>query len=356
MPTAQFPKTYTAFQFEEVKGPLVKVEKPWKDPQANQVIIKVLASGVCGRYVNFMLVTNPYLMPYYSDTVVQAGFIGNPWPRVPGHEVIGDIVAVHPTVTGWKVGDRVGAPWRGGHCNVCKNCQAGLFTACEVGTTYTTGKRAPRMYCSLPLTSYAGGWRDGGYSQYCIIDITGICPLPNDIEPVEMAPMMCAGVTVYSAYSLRETTRHCRLTDGTRGHTVTGHPARRDRRCPRNWVSNSVLFSNILLTYRCRGLGHLAIQFYHAMGYRTIAISSGSGKRDLSLKLGAHEYIDSSKQNVVEELKKLGGADVIASTVPNAQGAFDLLEGLAYKGKLLILGLTGDMATLMPGMPESELV
>ena len=139
-----------------------------------------------------------FLIFCISDTVVQLGLIGNPWPRVPGHEIIGDIVAVHPSVTEWKVGQRVGAPWRGGYCGHCQKCQAGIFTACAVGPTRTTGAQTPHRLRS-ELTPAPGGFKDGGYSQYCLIDIEGICSIPTDVEPVEIAPMMCAGVTVYSA-------------------------------------------------------------------------------------------------------------------------------------------------------------
>ena len=85
------------------------------------------------------------------------------------------------------------------------------------------------------------------------------------------------------------------------------------------------------------------------MGYKTIAISSSSVKKNLALKLGAHMYLDESKDNVIEELQNLGGADVIVSTLPKAQEALNMLEGLTYEGKLLVLGLTAETATFLPG-------
>lgn len=96
------------------------------------------------------------------------------------------------------------------------------------------------------------------------------------------------------------------------------------------------------------GLGHLAIQYSKAMGYRTVAISSSSSKKELSLRLGADVYIDESTQDAVEELQKLGGADMIVSTAPTSAGAWKMLGGLAFEGKLVVVSLPTDVAPLSP--------
>ena len=85
------------------------------------------------------------------------------------------------------------------------------------------------------------------------------------------------------------------------------------------------------------GLGHLAIQYANKFGYRVVAISSGSQKRDFARQLGAHEYVDSSKGDPGEALQKLGGASLILSTAPSAEVITPLLKGLGLLGKLLIL-------------------
>ena len=85
------------------------------------------------------------------------------------------------------------------------------------------------------------------------------------------------------------------------------------------------------------------------MGYYTVAISSSSTKKDLAFQLGANAYIDESKDDAVAELQKLGGADVIVNTVPDAQGALNIIEGLAFAGKILILGLRYGTASFNPG-------
>jgi len=95
------------------------------------------------------------------------------------------------------------------------------------------------------------------------------------------------------------------------------------------------------------GIGHLAIQYCKSMGYKTIALSSSSSKRDLALKLGAHEYIDQSAVlNAASELEKLGGAKLIVCTAPSTKAIQELLGGLGIGGKLLILALPRDTIEL----------
>ena len=84
------------------------------------------------------------------------------------------------------------------------------------------------------------------------------------------------------------------------------------------------------------------------MGFKTVAISSSASKRDISLQLGADVFIDESTQDVVAELQKLGGADVIATTVPSAEAILKMIDGLAYEGKLLVLSLPLDSAPFQP--------
>jgi D-arabinose 1-dehydrogenase-like Zn-dependent alcohol dehydrogenase len=97
------------------------------------------------------------------------------------------------------------------------------------------------------------------------------------------------------------------------------------------------------------GLGHLAVQFAHKMGFRTVALSSSDSKRQLAAELGASEYIDGSKVNQAEALAKLGGAKLIVCTAPSSEVIQGLLPGLAIGGQLLILALTEE-ATLPLGM------
>lgn len=94
------------------------------------------------------------------------------------------------------------------------------------------------------------------------------------------------------------------------------------------------------------GLGHLALQFSKAMGFRTVALSSSPAKREVAFQLGATEYIDGSKVNQVEALQELGGAKVIVCTAPNPEAIQDLLGGLQVGGQLLVLALPEEPAKI----------
>ena len=85
------------------------------------------------------------------------------------------------------------------------------------------------------------------------------------------------------------------------------------------------------------GLGHLAIQYARKMGFRTVAVSTGSSKKDFAFDLGATDYIDTSKENAAEALQKMGGASMVVVTAPNAKIMGPLINGIAPTGTLLIL-------------------
>jgi D-arabinose 1-dehydrogenase-like Zn-dependent alcohol dehydrogenase len=112
----QIPTSCRAVVIEKPGAPWAIKQVPISLPKAGQVLIKVHACGVC-----------------HSDSFLQQGAFGDgaSFPRIPGHEVIGTIVAVGEGETKWKEGDRVGGPWHGGHDGVCKSCNRGLFQICQ---------------------------------------------------------------------------------------------------------------------------------------------------------------------------------------------------------------------------------
>src|SRR5689334_4850264 len=203
----------------------------------------------------------------HSDAMTKEGlFPGIQYPRAPGHEVAGMIDAVGAGVAGWSVGQRVGVGWHGGHCGHCDSCRRGDYVTCQVAF-------------QIPGISY-----DGGYADYMIAPAGALAAIPEGLSPVEAAPLMCAGVTTFNAL------RH----SGARaGDTVA--------------------------VLGVGGLGHLGVQFAAKMGFRTVAVARGADKGPLAQKLGAHAYVDSTKQDVAAELTKMGGARVILSTVTDAQ-------------------------------------
>ncbi|KAI0368656.1 GroES-like protein [Pilatotrama ljubarskyi] len=271
------PDSYVAYAFTEVGGRLRKITVPWKDPQDGQVMVKVLACGVCG-----------------SDAVIPEGGIPTQFPRIPGHEIIGDVVAIPPTEKVWKLGQRVGGGWHGGHCLTCPRCRLGDFITCE-------------------KEDINGVSKDGGYAEYATLRSEAVVAVPDGLDPAEAAPLLCAGVTTFNSL------RHMNIT-------------------PPDYVAVQGI----------GGLGHLGLQIANAMGYRVIALSSGSSKEALARQLGAHEYIDGSKVDQAEALKALGGAKVIMCTAPNSDVIQSLLSGLAVDGTLLLIALEPKPLTISP--------
>jgi D-arabinose 1-dehydrogenase-like Zn-dependent alcohol dehydrogenase len=256
-----------AVQVAKANGPFEVVEREIPEPGARQVRVKVEACGVC-----------------HSDAFVKAGqFPGLALPRIPGHEVAGKIDAVGEHVTSWKVGDRVGVGWHGGHCFECSACRHGNFINCE-------------------KAQVTGISFDGGYAEYMIAPQAALARIPDALDAADAGPLLCAGVTTYNAM---------RNSGAIAGQTVA--------------------------VQGIGGLGHLALQYAARMGFRVIAISRGADKEDLARKLGAHEYVDTDKVKASEGLQKLGGADLVLATAPNAEAIASTVDGLKARGKLLIV-------------------
>jgi D-arabinose 1-dehydrogenase-like Zn-dependent alcohol dehydrogenase len=248
------------------------VEKQFPDPGPGHVRVRVHACGVC-----------------HSDSLTKAGiWPGIQFPRVPGHEVAGVLDAIGPDVPGFKLGQRVGLGWHGGHCNYCAPCRRGDFMVCENGLV-------------------SGIQFDGGYADYVIAPANAIALIPDDLSDVDAAPLLCAGITTYNAL---------RNSGARTGDTV--------------------------VILGIGGLGHLAIQYAAKSGYRTVAVARGQDKAPLAKQLGAHIYIDSTSQDPAKELQKLGGATVILSTITSAKALEWTIDGLAPSGKLLVVGAPED--------------
>jgi D-arabinose 1-dehydrogenase-like Zn-dependent alcohol dehydrogenase len=220
----------------------------------------------------------------HSDAFVRsAGFPGMTLPRIPGHEIAGRVDAVGEHVTSWKKGDRVGVGWHGGHCFVCNACRKGLFLNCE-------------------KAQITGISFDGGYAEYAVVPHEAVARIPEKLSAIDAGPLLCAGVTTYN--SLRNS--------GARpGDTVA--------------------------VQGIGGLGHLGIQYAVKMGFRTVAISRGADKEELARQLGAHEYVDTQKVSAAEGLQKLGGADLVLATAPNADAMGSTVDGLKPRGELLVV-------------------
>lgn len=261
--------TMRAVQVSRPGGPLEVVQREIPQPQAAQIRIKVQACGVC-----------------HSDMLTKEGlFSGLVYPRVPGHEVVGVVDALGSGVTGFSIGQRVGVGWHGGYCGTCDPCRHGDFFACVTGQV-------------------TGITYDGGYADYMIAPISAVAILPQEIDPIESAPLLCAGITTYNA--LRNS--------GARA-------------------------GEMVAVLGLGGLGHLGVQYAAKMGFKTIAIARGKDKEPLAKQLGASVYIDTQATDPAAELQKLGGAKIILATVTAGDAMAAVQGGLGINGTLIVLGV-----------------
>jgi D-arabinose 1-dehydrogenase-like Zn-dependent alcohol dehydrogenase len=262
-------QTYRAIQVSKPKE-LELVERAVIEPPPGKVRIRVEACGVC-----------------HSDAATVEGgvFPGMIYPRVPGHEAVGKIDAVGEGVLDWKVGQRVGVGFLGGHCGQCKLCRRGDFVNCQ---------RQP----------FSGIHYDGGYAEVMIASQSGLAAIPDELSSADAAPLLCAGLTTYNA--------------------LRNSPARP---------------GDLVVVQGIGGLGHLGVQFAARMGFRVVAVARGAEKASLAKQLGAHHYIDSQAEDPVAILRSLGGANLVLATASNSKSMSVLIDGLAPRGQMIVVGI-----------------
>lgn len=251
--------------------PLQIEEMPVKRPGNNQILVKVIASGVC-----------------HTDLHAASGDwpVKPVLPLIPGHEAIGYVAAVGPQVTHVKEGDVVGVPWLYSACGCCEYCITGWETLCE--------------------QQQNGGYSvDGGYAEYVIADARYVGRFPAGIDFTEMAPIICAGVTVYKGLKETETR-------------------------PGQWVAISGI----------GGLGHLAVQYAKAMGLQVAAIDVTDDKLELAQSLGASLVVNAKKQDPGAFLKKeTGGMHGVLVTAVSPIAFRQGISTLRRKGTISLNGL-----------------
>lgn len=231
----------------------------------------------------------------HSDSMsVEGLWPGIKYPITPGHEIAGVIKEVGTGVQHFKAGDRVGVGWFGGHCGQCARCRRGDFLLC--------------LHGQVPGISY-----DGGYAEYMVAPISALAKIPPSLNDVEAAPLLCAGITTFNA--LR---------------------------------NSGARMGDLVAILGLGGLGHLGVQFASKAGFETVSIARGEDKKSFALDLGAHHYIDSTKEDVGAALHALGGAKLILSTVTNAKAMTSALKGLGPNGKLMIVGISEDPIQVDP--------
>jgi alcohol dehydrogenase len=255
------------------------VNSPWEirdipQPEAgpNQVLVKMHASGVC-----------------YSDVHETLGHLPGSFPRVLGHEPVGEIVAIGPGVTSRKVGDRVGTTWVQKTCGRCEWCLRGKKNFC-------------------PKQEITAIHLQGGHAEYMPMYADATMLIPDSISYEQAAPIFCAGYTVWGGLRWAKPQPHERV-------AVVG----------------------------IGGLGHLAVQYAKAAGFETIAISHSPDKDKLIRELGADEIVRDGKG-----LAAAGGADVILATSNSSASMADSIAGLRPDGRLVVMGADQNPVPVSP--------
>src|SRR6516225_9981125 len=260
-------RTYRAIEIKK-PGEWSAVRKPLQDPGPDQVRIRVEACGVC-----------------HSDAVTVEGLLPITFPRVPGHEAVGRIDAVGSGVKGWAVGQRVGAGFLSGPCGYCDFCRNGNLVNCN-------------------NQEFTGIHSDGGYAEVMLARASGLVRIPDDLSSADAAPLLCAGLTTFSA--------------------LRNSPAKA---------------GDLVAVVGIGGLGHLGVQYARQMGFEVVAIGRGVETAELAKKLGAHHYIDNAAVDQVAALQALGGAQLILITAPSAQTVSETFKGLRPNGVSILVGV-----------------
>lgn len=163
----QPPECMQAMVMEESQRPLVLKSLPVPVPAPGQVLIKVIACGICR-----------------TDLHILDGELDQPkLPLIPGHEIVGMVIRTGNTISKYKEGDMVGVPWLGYTCGTCKYCQKGQENLCS----------------NAKFTGYT---IDGGYAEYTVANEHYCFPLPPRYANAGGAPLLCAGLIGYRSYSM----------------------------------------------------------------------------------------------------------------------------------------------------------
>jgi propanol-preferring alcohol dehydrogenase len=256
-------KTMKAAVVRQFKQPLVIEDVPIPRPEAGQILVRVAASGVC----------HTDLHAAEGDWPVKPAP-----PFIPGHEGVGHVAAVGAGVSHVKEGDRVGVPWLYTACGHCRHCLGGWETLCE----------------SQQNTGYSV---NGGFAEYVIADPNYVGRLPDNVSFVDIAPILCAGVTVYKGLKSTDTR-------------------------PGDWVVVSGI----------GGLGHMAVQYAKAMGLNVVAVDISEAKLQLARTLGASLAVNARETDPAAFVQKeIGGAQGVLVTAVSPK-AFEQALGMVGRG------------------------
>ncbi len=263
----------------ELGAPLDVTDTDRPAPSSTQVLVRLETSGLC-----------------HTDIHAAKG----EWPVkpsppfIPGHEGVGIVEEVGDDVEAVEVGTRVAVPWLGTACGRCDHCVTGWETLCEsqVNTGYSV---------------------DGCFAEYVVADGDFVVPVPDAVDPLDAAPLTCAGVTTYKAVKVSGARPGMRV-------AVVG----------------------------IGGLGHLALQYAAIAGAEVIAVDVVDAKLEMAKELGASHVVNAANEDAAEAIQRLGGAHAIVSTAATPKAIESAFQSLRRNGRLVLVGLPADNDITVP--------
>ena len=260
-------------------SPLQIEDVPKPKPGQGQVLVKVETSGLCHTDIHAA----------HGDWPVKP----NP-PFIPGHEGVGLIEQLGAGVTRLSEGDRVAIPWLGWACGTCEYCASGWETLCpeQRNTGYTV---------------------DGGYAEYVLAEAAFVGRVPQRVDPLDAAPLTCAGVTTYKAIKV----------SGARS-------------------------SDLVAVYGIGGLGHLALQYAKIAGASVAAVDLVDQKLALARQLGADHTFNATVDDPAAGIQALGGADVAVVLAVSPLACEQAFRSLKRGGTLVFVALPADNYVRLP--------
>lgn len=215
-------------------------------------------------------------------------------PFVPGHEGVGLVDRIGAGVNEVREGERVAVPWLGWACGACEYCASGWETLClqQHNTGYSV---------------------DGGFAEYILADAKFVGHVPDAIDALDAAPLTCAGVTTYKAVKVSRT-----------------RP------------------SDLVAVFGIGGLGHLALQYAQIAGGTVVAVDVSDEKLELAKRLGATYTVNASREDPVEVIQGLGGADAAIALAAAPKPFEQAFGSLRRNGRLVFVGLPAENKISLP--------
>jgi uncharacterized zinc-type alcohol dehydrogenase-like protein len=257
------------------EAPLAPFRFERRRPGPKDVRIEILYCGVC--HSDLHIARNEW-----NSTI---------YPVVPGHEIVGRVTAVGAEVTAFKEGDRVGVGCLVDSCRRCISCDEGLEQHCEHSWTPTYGG----------YDKHSGGVTHGGYSQSIVVDEHFVLRIPAGLDPAAVAPLLCAGITVYSPL--------------------------------RQW---KVRAGDKVGIVGLGGLGHVGLKIARAMGAHVVLFTTSPGKAEDALRLGAQEVVVSTDSDAMA--RHANSFDFILNTVAAAHDLDPFLSLLKRDATMTLVG------------------